>query len=256
MNFHTLRAARASLLAALPLCAVAATIVTATAQNLRSSVTAFDRDGNPIIQETSGDPNRSSITSFDKQGNAVITYTSPPVTPEKIVGGTAPNPNPGLYNRFGYTNTTPYPNGYRNYGYYPPYNYGYPAPAYPPAYPVPNNAYVSNFGVGNSTTVIPLTQSYAYPAPYGVPNYAYPAPPYGYPAPPYPYPYQVPAGYPYGYGYDNGYGYGNGNGYGNGYGNYSTNSAGYGINFGRGGFSASIGGSNTTSRSSTTITVR
>ena len=239
MNIHTPRAARAFLLAALPLCAVAA-----TAQGLRSSVTAFDRFGNPIIQETSADPNRSSVTSFDKQGNAIITYTSPPVVPGQLVGGTAPNPNPGYYNRFGYTNTQPYPNNY-NYNY-PPYNYGYTAPVYPPAYPVQSQAYTSTFGNGISTTIIPLTPDYAYPAPYAVPAYPYPAPPYGYPVPAYNYP--VPTGYGYGYGNPYGYGYGTGT--------YTNNTTGYGVTFGRGGFSASIGGSNTTSRSSTTITVR
>lgn len=241
MNFNTPRAARAFLLAAVPLCAVAA-----TAQNPRSSITSFDRDGNPIIQETSGEPGRSSITSFDKQGNAVITYTSPPVVPGKILGGTAPNPNPGVYNRFGYTNTTPYRPGYSNYNYnYPQYNYGYPPAIFPPAYPVQSQAYVSGFGNGNSLTVIPLTPDYAFPVPYAVPAYSYPALPYGYPVPAYGYPAGYPApAYPYGYG----------NGYGNG--TYTSNSTGYGITFGRGGFSASIGGRNTTSQSSTTITVR
>ena len=259
MKIQKPRAARAFLLGALPLCAIAATISSATAQQqqLHSSITSFDKDGNAIIQETSGDPNRSSVTGFDKNGNAVITYTSPPVVPNKIGVIGAPNPNPGLYNRFGYINTTPYPNGYGNYNYpnygygYPGQNYGYPAPVYPPAYPVQNNGYVANFGNGNTLSVIPLTPSYAYPAPYGVPAYPYSAPQYGYPVPSYPY--QVPAGYPYGngYGYNN-YGYNNGYGYGN----YSSNTTGYGASFGRGGFSASIGGSNTTSRSSTTITVR
>ncbi len=244
MNFNTPKAARAFLLIALPLSAVAA-----TAQGLRSSVTSFDRFGNPIIQGTSGDPNRSSVTSFDKQGNATITYTSPPVIPGKIIGQTAPNPNPGYYNRFVSPNTTVFRNGYNNYNY-PQYgyNYGYPAPIFPPAFPVQQNAYVSGFGngvfqSGNSMTVIPLTPDYAYPAPnFG--NFGYPAPVYGYPVPSYPYPATYPV--PYGYGYGNGYGQGS----------YSSNSTGYGINFGRGGFSASIGGSNTTSRSSTTITVR
>ena len=246
MNINTPRAARAFLLAAMPLCAVAATTVTATAQDLRSSVTSFDRFGNAIIQETQADPTRSSVTSFDKQGNAIITYTSPPVVPNKIGVGTAPNPNPGLYNRYNYNNTQAYRPGYfnpnYNYNYnYPQYNYGYPAPVYPPAYPVQGQAYVSGFGNGNSTTIIPLGPDYAY----GAPTYPYPAAPYGYPVPAYNYP--VPA-YPYGYGngYNNGYGYGT----------YNSNTAGYGVTFGRGGFSASIGGSNTTSRSSTVITVR
>lgn len=245
MNFNTPRAARAFLLIALPLSALAA-----TAQGLRSSVTSFDKQGNPIIQETSGDPNRSSVTSFDKEGNAIITYTSPPVLLKG--NNTAPNPNPPLYNRFGYA--APYPNGYNNYNYPPP-GYGYPAPGYPapgypvpnygyPAYPVQNNAYTIPLGQqpyswsgNNSITVVPLTPGYAYPAPY-----SYPVPAYGYPVPAYNYP--VPTGYgnPYGYGYGNG--------------TYSSNSTGYGITFGRGGLSASIGGSNTTSRSSTTITVR
>lgn len=237
MNFHTPRAARAFLLIALPLSAVAA-----TAQGLRSSITSFDKEGNPIIQETSGDPDRSSITSFDKQGNAIITHISPPVTQNgKIVGQTAPNPDPKTYRRFGYSNATPYP----NYNPYPQPNYGYPAPIYPPAYPVPGTAYQSNFGSsifpsGNNLTVIPLTPVYAYPAPYPVPAYPYPVPAYGYPVPAYGYPAPAPAPYPYGYGN----------------GTYSSNSTGYGITFGRGGLSASIGGSNTTSRSSTTITIR
>ncbi len=246
MNIYTPRAARAFLLAALPLCAAAA-----TAQAQRSSVTSFDRFGNAIIQETQADPTRSSVTSFDKEGNAIVTYTSPPLVPDKIVGGTAPNPNPGLYNRFGYSNTQPYPNGYYNPNYnynYPQYNYGYGGPIYQPAYPVQNQAYVSGFGNGISTTIIPLTPSYAYPGAYAPP--VYPVPTYGYPAAPYGYGvpnYGYPAGYPYGYGYGNG---------GFSQGTYSSNTAGYGINFGRGGFSASIGGSNTTSRSSTVITVR
>lgn len=239
MNFNTPRAARAFLLIALPLSAVAA-----IAQGLPSSITSFDKEGNPIIQATSGDPNRSSVTSFDKQGNPVITYTSPPVLLNGNNTGTAPNPNPPIYNRFGYS--TSYPNGYNNYNYPPGYGYpnqGYPIPGYGyPAYPVQNNAYTIPLGQppyswsgNNSISVIPLNQGYAYPAPY-----PYPVPPYGYPVPAY--------NYPTGYGNPYGYGYGNGS--------YSSNSTGYGVTFGRGGFSASIGGSNTTSRSSTTITVR
>ena len=243
-------AARALLMVALPLTAIAA-----TAQGLRSSVTSFDKQGNAIIQETSGDPNRSSVTSFDKEGNAVITYTSPPVLLNGKTQVGAPNPNPGSYNRFGYnapSNNGYYNNGYGNNGYgnYPP-NFGYPAPGYPfpnyPAFPVQNNAYTVPLGQSpyswsqpNSLTVVPLTPGYAYPAPYGVPAYPYPVPAYPYPAPIYNYP--VPQGYPYPYGYGNG--------------TYTSNSTGYGFSFGRGGFSASIGGNNTTTRSSTSIMVR
>ena len=273
MKSHTFGPARAALLVALPLSALAASAQTqnqppAQPQPLRSSVTSFDRNGNPITYYTSGDENRSSVTTFSDTGVPTIRYTSPPLNPsgiqqpqsiaglianQNIYGQSAPNPNPGYYTRFGY--------GYNpNPGYYQPNpGYGYPAPNYGygygyPAYPAQNNAYsvalppgVNGFPT-STTTIIPLTPGYAYPAPvypYG-----------GYPAPFYPAPVNPYAGYPYGYGYGNNSGYVYGNGYGYGTGTYSSNNTGYSVNFGRGGFSASIGGSNVSSNSTTTVTVR
>ena len=257
MKNNAFGAARAFLLVALPLCAVAA-----SAQTLHSSITSFDRNGNAITQQTSGDENRSSVTTFDQNGNPIIIYTSPPVSPnpdpngiqrpqsiaglianQNIYGQSAPNPNPGAYTRFGYTNTTIYPPAP---GYYPyPYpGYGYPPPVYPQQqfpYSVDLNQSNLPWVIPNSVTSIPLNQGYAYPPPvYPAPTYPYPypGPTYGYPAPNYGYPATT---YPYPYGYGGG--------------SYSSNTANYGIRFGRGGFSASIGGSNTTSRSNTTTTI-
>ena len=259
MKFHNF-GARAILLSSVALCAA-----TASAQTLRSSITTFDKNGKAIIQPTSGeDPTRSSVTTFDDQGVPHITYTSPALAPytvpnsvpsgiqqpksvgelianQNIYGQSAPNPTPGNYTRFGYNYAPVYPQGYGyaapGYGYgYPAPGYGYPAPAYPvqqPPYSITFNDSNLPWTVPSSITSIPLGPNYAYPAP------GYPTPyPYGYPAPGYGYPVQT---YPYPYG-----GYG---------GNYSSNSTGYGIRFGRGGFSASIGGNNTTSRSNTTTTI-
>ena len=226
----------------------------ASAQDQRSSITSFDRNGNPVIQYTSPsdediarDGTRSSITSFDRDGNPVIRYTSPPLS-------TAPNPNPG-YQRFGYNYGVPG----NNYYPYPAGNYGYT----PPPYQVPLNSSIYGPANASTLTVIPLSPGYAYPAPaypyypapaypygvppygvppYGVPPYGYPAPGYGYPAPTYGYP--APG---YGYGYPT-TGYGTGSVY--------SQSTRYGISFGRGGFSASVGGSNYSSSTRTTVRSR
>ncbi len=289
MKIQISHATRALLLVALPLSAVAASAQAQGARSSityfdkngnaiiqptsngdgRSSVTTFDKDGNPIITPTSGDQNRSSVTTFDKNGVPTITYTSPPFYPnptpsgiqtpqsiaglianQNIYGQSAPNPTPGNYRRFDYYNHPVYPPGY--YPYPAPPAYGYPVPAYPvqqsPSTVIFNDSTLP-WVIPGSVTSIPLTPGYAYPGP-AYPSYPYPAPTYPYPAPGYGYPasgYGYPApSYPYGYGY----GYGNGT--------YSSNTANYGVRFGRGGFSASVGGSNTTTRSnsSTTITIR
>ena len=242
------------MLVALPLNAVAA-----TAQGVRTSITTFDKQGKGTTYATS-DENRPSFATFDKDGVPIINYTSPPpanntaqnppsiaglLANQNLYGQSAPNPNPNNYTRFGNANSPIYPPGYYPY---PAQGYGYPV--YPaPAYPVQNPPYTIQFqepnlpwAVTGSITNIPLTPSYAYPAPVYPAPYAVPT--YPYPAPTYNYGYPVPA-YPYGYGYGNGYGNGT----------YTNNTTGYGISFGRGGFSASIGGSNTSSRSTTTTTI-
>lgn len=259
-SFH---AARAFLLVALPLSAIAA-----SAQTLRSSVTTFDQNGNAIIVPTAGDENRSSVTTFDRNGVPKIIYTSPPSTPylsgiqqpqsiaalianQNLYGQSAPNPNPGAYTRFSYSNGPIYPPGYYPYpSPYPAPGYAYPVPGYPApgyVYPTQQQGYSANFNdsnrpwtIPNNVTSIPLSPGYGgygYQQGYQVPTY--PSYPYPYPAPGYAYP---APGYSYGgYGYPGGY--------------YSSNSTGYGVSFGRGGFSASIGGSNTTSRSSSTTII-
>ena len=178
-----------------------------------------------------------------------IIYTSPPLYPNPNPSGIQqPQSIAGLIaNQNIYGQSAPYTRfSYGNAPIYPPTYYPYPAPAYGypvPAYPVQQSPYTINlnnpslpWAVPNTVTSIPLNQGYAYPAPaygYPVPSYPYPAPAYGYPVPSYPYPY--------------GYGYGGGS--------YASNSTNYGVSFGRGGFSASIGGNNTSSRSSTTTTI-
>ena len=223
-------------MAAIPLCAVAT-----SAQTLRSSATSFDRNGNAITVPTSGDENRSSVTTFDEHGVPTIIYTSPPLYPNpnpsgiqqpQSIAGLIANQNiygqSAPYTRFNYNNTAIYPPAYYPY---PAPGYGYPAQQFP--YAVDLNRPSLPWAVPNSVTSIPLNQGYPYPYPapvYPAPYpYPYPAPGYGYPAPSYPYPY--------------------GGGY------YSSNTANYGLSFGRGGFSASLGGSNTSSRSSTTTTI-
>lgn len=246
MKLHSSLTARACLLVAVPLCAVAASAQTQQ-QTLRSSVTTFDKNGNAIIQPTSGDENRSSVTTFNENGVPTIIYTSPPVYPNpnpsgiqqpQSIAGLIANQNiygqSAPYTRFNYNNTAIYPPGYFPY---PAPGYGYPVQ--PPPYTIDLNRPSLPWAVPNSITSIPLNQGYPYPAPvYPAPGYSYPypAPVYGYPAPAYGYP--APAyPYPYGGGF------------------YSSNTANYGVSFGRGGFSASIGGSNTSSRSSTTTTI-
>ncbi len=246
MQIPTSGAARAFLLVALPLSAVAA-----CAQGARSSVSMMDQQGNFRTYDTSGDENRSSVTTFEN-GVPNIRYTSPPVIgggiqqPQSIAGlianqnlygQSAPNLALGNFTRFGFYNAPVFPPGY-NFGFpapgfgFPAPGIGFPAPGF--GYPIPEYPSRTQYGnsaqpwvIPNSVTSIPLGTSYTFPVPA-----------YGYSVPSYPYPY----------------GYGYGNGYGNG--TFSSNTANYGVSFGRGGFSASIGGSNTSSssRSTTTIT--
>lgn len=222
-------------LATLPLLSAAA-----SAQTSPSSITSFDRFGNPIIQYTSPtqedidkDGLRSSVTTFDRDGTPIIRYTAPPLNPSGI---TQPQSVAGLIaNQNIYGQSAPIGN-YGSYGYGGGY-YAYPGYSYtPPPYRVQLGDSIYGPANANSLTVIPLTPEYAYP----VPVYPYPVPVYPYGVPAYPYPtYGYPAA---------GYAYGNGT--------YASQSTGYGVRFGAGGLNFSFGGSNYSSSRSTTITPR
>ena len=207
-------AARATLLLALPLCAVAA-----KAQVISSGVTTY-YGGAPITYGYA--PN----TGYYNQPQSVAGL----IANQNIYGQSAPNPTPN-YSRFGYANNMGY--GYRPYRL-PGSNIG----------PLPSPFTDQD---APAVVIVPApTYGYAPTYAYPTPVYSYPVPVYAYPVPAYPYP--APA---YGYGYGgNGYGYGNGS--------YQSRSTGYGVTFGNGGLSVSIGGRSTSgyNYNSTTIGVR
>ena len=239
-------------LLALPLAGAGA----ARAQSLQSSVTSFDRYGNPSVQYTSPssedyarDGLRSSVTTFGPNGVPSIQYTSPALNPTGI---TQPASIAGLLaNQNIYGQSAPF-NGYGGYypgygagygaGYGYGYGYGYNAPAYP--YTVPLGQSKFGFNPPTSITVIPIPSANTYPAPaypYGGYGYGYGAPAYPYPAPGYGYPtgYAYPPGYAYPYGQTNT--------------SYYSQGAGYGVRVGNGKFGFSIGGSNVSSNTTTTV---
>ena len=240
MKIHILPA----LLLALPLVGAGA----ASAQSTQSSVTSFDRYGNPIIQYTSpsdadyvANGLRSSITSFGPGGVPNIQYTSPPLNPTGItqplsVAQVIANQN--LYGQslpgYGYNNGY-YQGGYGGYGY--GYGYGYTPPPYT-VFPLGQSK--AGFAPPVAVTVIPLPSANTYPAPgYPYGGYGYGNPGYGYGNPGY--------AYPQGYGYQGSYPYGGVNS------SYNSQSTGYGVRFGNGGAQFSFGGNNVSSNSTTTI---
>ena len=223
MNSFSCGATRAILLIALPLGGL-----TASAQNLTSSITTFDKYGNPTTYATAPSGVSSGVTVFDPNGVPINLNTTPVNVTPPNVAGTIANQNiylPGgaFYSRFNYGYQTPYP-----YPVYPAPSYGYPVQN--PAYTVPlGGAYNNGSGPFGPTTVtvIPNGQTYAY-------GPTYPAPVYPYPA----YPYSVPN-----YGY---YGYGSVSN------SYSNQSSQYGASFGENGLRISVGGSNSSGSSYST----